>query len=80
MGTPNEKQEIVLSQISEGGSKIAFKDGSKWKVAPYFKLEVFEHWRRGDKVSIREASDDPDYPFTIYNLEENLEVAARRIN
>jgi hypothetical protein len=80
MSTLDKEQEIRVVQISEGGSKINLDDGSKWKTAPYFKQEVFDHWRHGDRVVIREVSDDPGYPWTIFNREENLEVAARRIN
>jgi len=80
MDTGAKNQELTLLEVSEGGSKMALKDGSKWKIAPYFKVEVFDYWRRGDKVKIREGSDDPGYPWTIFNFDENLEVAARRIN
>lgn len=80
MDRQDKQEEIIVSQISEGGSKIDLEDGSKWKIAPYFKREVFDHWRHGDKVAIREISDDPGYPWTIFNAEENLAVAARRIN
>jgi hypothetical protein len=76
----DKKQEIMVLQISEGGSTIGLEDGSKWKVAPYFKQEVFDYWRHGDKVTIREVSDDPGYPWTIFNADEKLEVTARRIN
>jgi hypothetical protein len=80
MDTGAKNQELTLLEISEGGSKIVLKDGSKWKIAPYFKVEVFDYWRHGDKVRIRDGSDDPAYSWTIFNLDENLEVAAKRIN
>ena len=80
MDNETRNQELILIEVSEGGSKIVLKDGSKWKVAPYFKVEVFDYWRHGDNVRIRESSDDPGYSWTIFNLDENLEVAARRIN
>ena len=50
MSTLDKEEEIRVVQISEGGSKINLDDGSKWKTAPYFKQEVFDHWRHGDRV------------------------------
>jgi len=78
--TLDEKQEIRLLHITDGGSQIVLEDESRWKVAPYFKLEVFEHWTSGDKVAVRDVSDDPNYPWTIFNTDEGFEVAAKRIN
>jgi hypothetical protein len=80
MDTRDKEQETMILQISEGGSKIGLKDGSKWKIAPYFKKEVFDYWRHGDKVTIREVSDDPAYPWTIFKTDGKSEVTAKRIN
>jgi hypothetical protein len=73
-------QEVTVFLISEGGSTIGLDDGSKWKVAPYFKREIFDHWRHGDRVTTREVSDDPGYPWTIFNTDEGSSVAAKKID
>jgi len=78
--TSDKVLQTSVSELLEGGSKLALKDGSQWKIAPYFKLEVFEHWRHRDNVTVREVSDDPAYPWTIFNKDEGFEVAAKRIN
>ncbi len=80
MDTLDEKQEMKVLHITEGGSQIVLEDESRWKVAPYFKLEVFENWMSGDSVTVRAVSDDPNYPWTMFNTDEGFEVAAKRIN
>lgn len=75
----DEKKEIKILHILEGGSQIVLEDHSKWKVAHYFKVEVFESWVSGDRVTVREISDDPNYPWIIFNRDEGLEVAAKRM-
>jgi hypothetical protein len=80
MNKPIEKPGTVIWEISSGGTTINLKDGSRWKIAPYFKQEVFDLWRHHDTVTVREASDDPQYPFTIYNTEAASEVAAQKIS
>jgi hypothetical protein len=76
----DKEKDLAVLYISEGGSTIELEDSSKWKIAPYFKLEVFEYWRLGDKVTVREFSDDPGHPWTIFNEDEASEVTAKRIN
>jgi hypothetical protein len=78
--TLDKKQEIRLLHITDGGSQIVLEDESRWKVAPYFKIEVFENWTSGDRVTVGAVSDDPNYPCTIFNTDEGFEVAAKRIN
>ena len=79
MDTLDKEKEIIVLHISEGGSKIGLGDGSKWKIAPHSQWEVYDHWRHGDKVTIRQVSDDPRYTRTILNTDKTSQVTARRI-
>ena len=74
-----EKRELVIVEILDGGSIIILQDESKWKIAPYFKVEVFDHWRHGDRVTIEEVSDDPAYSWTLFNIDDGVSVNAKNI-
>jgi hypothetical protein len=72
----SETHSLSLSINIENGRKIQLSDNSIWEIAPS-DIQTASVWVIPFPVTI-EPSNDPDYPYTITNVNSGVSVRARK--
>jgi hypothetical protein len=68
--------DLFLSINIENGRKIQLSDNSIWEIAPS-DIQTASVWLLPFPVSV-ESNNDPDYPYTITNMNSGASVKARK--